>query len=348
MKALVTGANSLVGANLVRQLVKEGYQVRAFVRPTSDIRSLDGLNIEIVTGDVLDADSLINAARGCRFLFHTAAVFSYFGYSPEAILKVATEGTANAVKAAKKAKIKRMILTSSSVVIGASDQPVVLNEYKTNPETGAGGYISSKINQETVGFQQAKELGVDIVTVCPTLCVGPHDYRLSESNAIILNYLNDPFRSTWPGGCNIVSVEDVAHGHILGAMKGRSGERYILGSENLLWKDVHGMISEICGQQGPLLTASHTSVFLTGVAQEIISGFTHRRPLVTRTQAKMVGRYYWYSSERAAELGYKPMPSRQALVKAISWLVASQHVPPSLRNTITLSREIYEEREKNS
>jgi dihydroflavonol-4-reductase len=176
------------------------------------------------------------------------------------------------------------------------------------------------------------------------VCIGPHDYRLSESNAIIINYLNDPFRSTWPGGCNIVGIEDVAQGHILAARNGKTGERYILGSENLLWRDLHKMISEICGQQGPLMTASHTSSFLTAVSQEAISFLTHRRPMVSRTQAKMVGRYYWYSHERAEELGYHPIPAREALVKAISWLVASHHVPASLRNTITLSEEVYKER----
>ncbi len=344
MNALVTGANSLVGANLVRELLKRGYRVRALVRSTSDTRSLDGLNIEIATGDVLDSVSLINAARGCQLLFHTASIFSYHGHQPDVLLKVATEGTVNVVEASKKAKIKRMVLTSSSVVIGSSEQPVVLDENKNNPEPNPGYYVSSKIKQESVGFRRAKELGVDIVAVCPTLCVGPHDYRLSESNAIIINYLNDPFRSTWVGGCNIVSAEDVACGHILAALNGKKGERYILGSENLLWNDIHKMISEICGQQGPLMTASHTASFLAAVSQELITRFTHQRPIVTRAQSKMVGRYYWYSHERANELGYNPIPSRQALVKAISWLVASHHVPTSLRNTITLSQEVYKER----
>jgi dihydroflavonol-4-reductase len=345
MKVLVTGANSLVGSNLVRELLKEGYTVRAFVRATSDLRSLDGLNAEIVTGDVLDPASLLQAARGCQIMFHAAAVFSYYGNKPGTLLKVATEGTVNAVEASKKARIKRLVLTSSSVVFGSSYQPVVLDEGISVKESDPSEYTLSKISQESAGFRHAKELGVDMVSVCPTLCIGPHDYRLSESNAIIINYLNDPFRSTWPGGCNIVAVEDVAKGHILAARNGKSGERYILGSENLLWREVHRMISEICGQQGPLITVGHTAAFLTGVTQELISRFTRNRPMVTRAQAKMVGRYFWYSHEKAAEIGYAPFSSRQALIKAISWLVASHHVPASLRNTITLSREVYKERE---
>ncbi len=345
MKAIVTGANGLVGANLVRELLKEGHRVRAFVRSTSDLRSLEGLNAEIVTGDILDPATLVQASKGCQLMFHTAAVFSYSGYRKETLLKIATEGTRNAVEASKKARIKRMILTSSSVVMGSSEHPVIIDESKNIPEPDPGDYTLSKIEQEAAGFKRAKELGVDLVAVCPTLCVGPHDYRLGESNALIINYLNDPFRSTWPGGCNIVYAGDVARGHILAALKGRTGERYILGSENLLWRELHKMISEICGQQGPLMTASHTSSYLAGVTQELISQFTRRRPMVTRTQAKMVGRYYWYSHDKAAELGYSPIPVRKALVKAISWLVASHHVPASLRNTITLSEEVYKDRE---
>ncbi len=222
-----------------------------------------------------------------------------------------------------------------------------MDEMKTMAESESNEYIKSKIEQEVVAFKRSRELGVDLVSVCPALCIGPHDYRLSESNALIINYLNDPFRSTWPGGGNLVAAEDVARGHILAALHGKTGERYLLGSDNLTWREIHRTISEICGQQGPLMTAYHTTSFLAGAYLEFISQFTKQRPLVTRAQAGMIGRYYWYSSEKAKSLGYSPMSSRRALVKAISWLVASQHVPASLRNTITLSSEVYVERSKD-
>ena len=344
MKTLVTGANSLVGAHIVRALIAEGREVRAFVRASSDLRGLDGLDIEKAVGDVLDVDSLIEAARGCSMMFHAAAVFSYRGGRARELLSVAEQGTINAVEAAKKAKIKRIVLTSSSVVLGSSPRPEVLDELKGIPESDPGVYAASKIRQEAAGFRRAAELGVDMTAVRPTLCVGPHDYRLTESNAVIINYLSDPLRATWPGGCNIVSARDAARAHLIVARKGKSGESYVAGSQNLRWREVHRMISELCGLQGPLITASHTSSFLAAVAQEISCRFTGKRPLVTRAQAKMVGRFYYYGHERLAALGYDPIPSRQALAQAISWLAASEHVPASLRNTLTLSEEVYRER----
>ena len=199
-----------------------------------------------------------------------------------------------------------------------------------------------------MGFEKAKALDIDMIAVCPTICVGPHDYGLSESNAMIINYLNDPFKSTWPGGCNIVSVRDVAEGHIRVAEKGQPGCRYLLGSENMEWSSIHRAISSMCGLGGPFMTAGHTSTYLAATLHEIMSIFTKRRPLVTREQAKMVGRYYWYDHRRAAALGYQPMPGRQALAEAISWLVKSPHVSGILRNSMTLSHEVYDVRAAES
>jgi dihydroflavonol-4-reductase len=344
MRALVTGANGLIGANLVRGLLNQGHWVRAFVRPTSDLRSLDGIEVELAFGDILESDTLIKAAKGCDVLFHVAAIFSYSRHKPEELITIARQGTINAVEAVKEAGIKRLVLTSSSVVFGSTLDPIPLDEGKRVPEPDPAPYVTSKILQEEVGFGRAAELGIDMIAACPTICVGPHDYGLSESNAIIVNYLKDPFKATWPGGCNIVSVHDVVQGHILLAERGQSGEHYLLGSQNLRWSKIHRIISEMCGIEGPLMTANHTSCYLAATVQELMSFFTHKRPLVSRVQAKMVGRYYWYRHDRAAMLGYNPMPARQALANAISWLVKSDHISGSLRTSMRLSQEVYDQR----
>jgi dihydroflavonol-4-reductase len=344
MKALVTGANGFVGANLVRCLLRNGYRVNALVRETSDLRSLDGLDVHIACGDIFDVHSLIKAAKGCTIIFHTAAFYSYARHSEDELMDTAREGTVQVLEAARERNIRRVVLTSSSVIFGSTTKPVRLDESQRVPEPEPPPYTVSKIEQDKIAFQLADQFGIEMVSACPTVCMGSHDYRLSESNAIIVNYLLDPLKATWPGGCNIVSVEDVALGHLLIASKGRKGHRYLLGSENLRWSEIHTAISEICGLPGPLLTAGHVACFLSGTYHEVLSFFNGRRPPVTREQAKMVGRYYWYTHKRMSALGYAPVPAKKALVSAVSWLTASEHISAPLRNSMTLSEEVYEQR----
>ena len=348
MKALVTGANGFIGANLVHCLLQHGYRVNALVRETSDLRGLDGLDVHIVSGDIFDVHSLIQAAKGCAIIFHTAAFYSYGRHSRDELMNTAREGTIQVLEAARERNIRRVVLTSSSVIFGSTTEPVRLDESQRVPEPEPPPYTLSKIEQDRIAFQLAHQLGIEMVAACPTVCMGPHDYHLSESNAIIVHYLQDPLKATWPGGCNIVSVEDVALGHLLIAKKGRNGHRYLMGAENLKWSTIHAAISEICGLPGPLVTAGHTASFLSGAYHELLSFFNGKRPPVTRDQAKMVGRYYWYSHERMAALGYAPAPARTALVSAVSWLAGSEHISAPLRNSMTLSKEVHEQRHGRS
>jgi dihydroflavonol-4-reductase len=348
MKALVTGANGFVGANLVRCLLQHGYRVNALVRDTSDLRSLDGLDAHIVFGDIFDVHSLIRAAKGCAIIFHTAAFYSYARHSKDELMNTAREGTLQVLEAARERNIPRIVLTSSSVIFGSTSEPVRIDESQRVSEPEPPPYTVSKIEQDKIAFQLAHQFGIEIVSACPTVCMGPHDYNLSESNAIIVNYLQDPFKATWPGGCNIVCVEDVALGHLLIAKKGKNGRRYLMGSENLEWSAIHATISEICGLPGPLVTAGHAACFLSGAYHEGLSFFTGKHPPVTRDQAKMVGRYYWYTHKRMLEMGYAPAPARSALVSAVSWLAGSQHISASLRNSMTLSQEVHEQRHGRS
>jgi len=344
MKALVTGANGLIGANLVRELLSAGYDVRAFLRPTSDVRSLENLPIEIAHGDVLNGESLEAAMQGCDIVFHTAAVFSYWGMSPSSLEHLAVEGTTNVIEAAHKAGIRRVVFTSSSVVFGSSNRPLVRNETNHLDDADPPPYVLAKALQERAAFETANKLGIELVAACPTMTVGPYGYRLGPSNGLIVSYLRDEFRTTYPGGCNIVSAEDVAKGHRLAAEKGLPGERYLLGSENLKWQTIHGMISELCGVPGPYWKANHTLSFLAATGHELASRLTGTPPLVTRAQAGMVGQYYWYGHTKAAALGYQPIPARQALAQAISWLSSSPHISRQLRTRLQLSREVFQAR----
>lgn len=342
-RVLVTGANGLIGANLVRELLYDGHEVRALVRPTSDMRSLAGLEVNVVYGDVLEADTLDAALSTCDMVYHTAAVFTYWGDQAQ-LEKLAIEGTRNVIDAAHRAGITRVVVTSSSVVFGSSSRPLVRNEQDRLDDQESAHYIHTKDAQERSAFEYADYLGLELIAVCPTMSVGPHGYRLGPSNGAIVAYLSDVLRPTFPGGCNIVSVKDVARGHIIAGAHGQPGERYCLGSENLEWSEIHRIISELCGLPEPYWNANHTISYLAASAYELTARLTRKPPLTTRTQARMVGRYYWYDHKKASALGYRPRPARRALAEAVAWLASSEHISRQVRTTLRLSREVYDAR----
>lgn len=341
MRALVTGANGLIGANLLRELLRDGHQVVGLVRPTSDLSPIDGLPVELAFGDVLDPPSLAAAAAGCEVVFHTAVHFAYWGRDPDELARTAIEGSRNVLAAARQAGVGRVVMTSSSVTLGASCAPEVRDERQTaadGPDEPA--YVRAKIAQEGEALAVARQLGVDLVIACPTMSIGPFGASLGPSNGVITSYLADPLRLTWAGGCNLVSVRDVARGHVLLAERGVAGERYVLGSENLEWRAIHERIAALAGVAPPGATASAVSCYWVALAEEARARLTGRPPLATRAQAKMVGRYYWYSHARAAALGYAPRPAADALAEAIAWLAASPHVDRETRMRLRLARPV--------
>jgi dihydroflavonol-4-reductase len=346
MKALVTGANGFIGSNLVRELLASGHEVRGMVRATSDLRALRGVELPLAWGDVDDPGSLEAAARGCDTLFHVAAVFAYTGYSRPELEQIAVQGTVHALDAAARAGIRRVVLTSSSVVCGSSIDTRPRDERdRLGDDEAAPDYAEVKAEQLRAATAHAQQLGLELVSVLPTMTVGRFDYRLVPSNALIVNYLADPIRATYAGGIDIVSVRDVARGHVLAAERGRSGERYILGGESLEYSLLHRTIAELAGVSPPRVHSTHTSSLLTAIGLELMAAWTRKPPAYTRVQARMLGRFYWYRHDKAQrELGYAPMSARRALADAIGWLAVSPHVPPALRRTLRLSREVYEAR----
>jgi dihydroflavonol-4-reductase len=340
MKALVTGANGLVGSNLVRELSTQGHEVRGMVRRTSDLRSLAGLPVELVEGDVLDEGSLARAAAGCDVMFHTAAIFAYWGHRDAELERITVDGTRNAVAAARAASVRRVVLTSSSVVCGSNARPVERDETCGLDDRDPPFYYVAKARQEATARSLARRNGIELVAVCPTMSVGAHDYRLVPSNQVILRYLDDPFRVTFPGGCNIVHVQDVARGHVLAAEHGEPDGRYLLAGENLEWSLLHRIVAELCGVPAPALLATHTAAYLTACASEAAAWLTGRPPAATRAETKTLGRYYWYSHARASALGYAPRPARRALAEAIAWLLSSPHVSATLRSRLRPAREV--------
>ena len=160
----------------------------------------------------------------------------------------------------------------------------------------------------------------------------------------MLRYLLDPWRNTFPGGCNLVSVSDVAAGHLLLAERGQPGQRYLLGGENLTWRSVHALIADLAGIGGPYLETSTTAAYLASVAAEGWAKLMAVRPLSSRDEALTVGRYYWYSHERAADLGYSPGPTRAAIAAALAWLLAGDEIPAWIRSGLHVRDEVRQAR----
>ena len=343
MRALVTGATGLIGAQIVRALVAAGHEVRCLVRPTSRRDSLGGLPVTWVVSDLSHPDRLLDTACSeCDVVFHTAASFAYGAVDPRVLHGIAVAGTEAMLRACARQGVRKVVVTSSSVVFGYRDDAVSIGETTTLARgDGEPPYVVAKIAQHHRSLKLGQTLKLDVRFACPTMTIGPTGSRLGPSNGMIVAYLADPFGSTYPGGCNIVSARDVADGHLLIAEHGSARESYLLGSENLTWREVHGMIAELAGVAPPRVELNHASAFLAATVEEIRAVMAGIPALSTREQAAMIGRHYWYSHAKAAALGYSPAPARNALIEAISWLAASEHVTREVRTHMHLSADIY-------
>ena len=343
--SLVTGATGIVGSHIARALLNAGHAVRVLVRPGNDRRAIDGLPVEIFEGDVLEPDSVGAAAEGCRWVFHSAAVFAYSGQSPEAQIDLAVRGTRHVLQAASRAGAQRAVVTSSSVTLGSTATPQVLDEDAVFAEPRPAVYTLSKLRQEEAAFEAGARLGLEVVAVCPALVIGGRDYRLGPSNANLVNYLNDPFRSTFLGGCNVVSARDVALAHLVAVRRGIPGQRYVAGSENLRWEEVHALVSDLAGTFGPSLLLNHTAAYLAAAAVEAAARLGGRPPMVTRDEARMACRFHWYSSKRLVALGWSPRPARQALAEALAWVIDRGHIADTVMARLKLDPAVQDARE---
>lgn len=344
MKALVTGAAGLIGSHVVRALESRGHKVRAMVRHKDRVSALPATHADAVVADVLRFDDALRAAcSDCDVVFHTAAYFSYFGHTPAQLFATAVDGTENILRASAEAGVSRVVVTSSSIVFGYSELPAIVRESAGLVQRdGEPPYITAKLAQDRRALDLADELSLDVVIACPTITIGPSGGKIGPSNGIIASYLADPFRCTYPGGCNAVRARDVAEGHVILAERGAPRQHYLLGSENLDWREIHSIIAELAGISAPRIELDHKLAYVAAAAEELRAHFGGRAPLTTREQAGMIGRWYWYAHDRAAKLGYTPAPTRQALIETVSWLVASSHISREIRAGLRLSPEIYQ------
>lgn len=321
MKVFVTGGTGFVGGAVVRRLVEAGHQVRALVRPTSDLRQLEGLPVERLVGDLSNYDSLRRGAEGCDWVFHVAALYSYWGHSWEAFYQTNVEGTRRVLQAAGEAGVGRIVYTSSIAALGfnrdgtpaSEDTPVILADK-------IGHYKRSKFLAEEVARDFARQ-GLPVVIVNPAAPVGVGDYKPTPTGQMIVDFLNGRMFGYIDAGLNIVDVEDVAEGHLLAAQRGRVGERYILGGENLTLKQVLDILAEVSGRPRVRLRIPYAVALAWSYVDVALARLNpHHIPSATPEKVRVSRQYEFYDSSKAMrELGYRPRPAREALRKAVAW-----------------------------
>jgi dihydroflavonol-4-reductase len=340
MRLAITGASGLIGRQVCRIAAGRGHEVTAVVRRPDPTLARTG--VKLARANLEQGAQLERAFRDADIVVHCAAIFA-FGAAGEAALVDAAnvDGTRRVVEAAARAGASRVVVTSSSVTCGSSARPVALDETGVIGDEFAPPYFRSKQRQEVVAFEAGADNGVEIVVACPALVLGGPTGRLAPSNAIVLRYLLDVTRSTYPGGASFVEVGDVAAGHLLLAEAGQPGERYLLAGENLSWATLHATVGELAGVGGPHIESPASWAYVASALSEVWAKMTSTEPLSTREEALTIGRYYWYDSAKAAALGYRTGSARHAVALSLAWLIAEGRVPRWLRGGLRVSPEVY-------
>jgi dihydroflavonol-4-reductase len=325
MTTLVTGATGFVGSAVARTLAARGHGLRLLARPSSDRRNLTGLDAEIVTGDLTDPESLRRAAAGCQYVFHVAADYRFWVPDPDAMLRANVDGALAMVRAAAEAGAERIVHCSSVAALGQIGDGTPADEATPIKEADfVGIYKRSKYLAEQAVLDLARRESLPVVVVNPAAPVGPRDIKPTPTGKMILDAAAGRVPAYIDTGLNIVHVDDVAEGHVLAAEKGRVGERYILGSENMLLKDILGLVADVVHRRPPSIQLPEAVVWPAAFVMEKLAKITGIAPLMTRDHLKMARKKMFYSSAKAmAELGYKPRPVRLAVEDAVAWFRAN-------------------------
>ena len=318
--SLVTGATGLVGSAVTRALLRAGHRVRVLARPNSDRSNLSDLCVDIAEGTLEDAQSLARAVAGCRFVYHVAADYRIWVPDPRPMFRTNVEGTRNLLTAALEAGVERMVYTSSVATLGLIPGGSADETTASTVEDMIGPYKRSKFEAEEVARALVRERGLPVIIVNPSTPVGPGDLKPTPTGRLILEAARRQMPAFVDTGLNIVHVDDVAAGHLAAAEKGRIGERYILGGENMSLADILAEVSRAVGRQPPRLRVPHAALYPVALGAELAARVTGREPFVTLDGVRMSRKKMYFTSEKASrELGYSPRPAREAIADAVSW-----------------------------
>jgi dihydroflavonol-4-reductase len=325
MLAFVTGATGFVGSHVARALAEQGANLRLLVRSSSDPRNIQGLNADRVVGDLRDPASIEKAMAGCDVVFHVAADYRLWVRDPDQMYRANVEGTRAVLDAARRNHVRRVVYTSSVATMGFTsnggpadeDSPVSLGNM-------IGHYKRSKFMAEEIALEAGRS-GMDVVVVNPSTPVGEQDIKPTPTGRIVVDFLKKKFPAYVDTGLNLVDVTECARGHVAAMEKGKSGERYILGGENLTLKQILDKLAAITGLPSPKIRVPYVLALATGVVDEVVTGrILGQEPRATIDAVRMGRKKMFVSCAKAErELGWKTVPVDGALRRAAEWFQAN-------------------------
>jgi dihydroflavonol-4-reductase len=353
MKVFVTGATGFLGSHVARVLAEQGADLRLLVRPTSDLRNVADLSADRVQGDLRDPASIEKALAGCEVVFHVAADYRLWVRDPDEMYRSNVEGTRGLLEAARKQKVRRVVYTSSVATMGFHTSGGVAEPGSAWTGEGArphtsnglhgsavadeaspvslsdmiGHYKRSKFMAEQVAVEAAKS-GVDVVIVNPSTPIGERDIKPTPTGRIVVDFLKRKFPAYVETGLNLVDATECARGHVQALEKGRTGERYILGGENLTLKQILDRLAAMTGLPSPTVKVPHAVALSGAVFYEIVMGrLLGREPRATIDEVRMSRKMMFVSSAKAErELGWRVIPVDAALRRSVEWFRENGYV----------------------
>lgn len=329
MKVFLTGATGFVGHHVARELQAQGAELRLLVRQSSRLDNLEGIDGERIVGDLTDPDLLHVAIKGCEALVHVAADYKLWVRDPDAMYHTNVDGTRGLLRIAREVGVRRVVYTSSVATMGfKEDGSIVDEDTPVSLSDMVGHYKRSKFMAEFEALKAA-DAGQDIVILNPTTPIGPHDIKPTPTGRIIVDFLNHKFPAYMDTGLNLVDVREIARMHASALEKGKRGERYILGGENLTLKQILDKMSTITGIPSPKAKIPpFVALAYAHYEEKVTAGIRGKEPRATVEEVRMAKKKMFASSAKAElALGFHVLPVYQALRAAIHWFQANGYAP---------------------
>jgi dihydroflavonol-4-reductase len=324
---LVTGASGFVGSAVARLLVDKGYKVRVLMRASSPRANVEGIACEIAEGDMRDVKSMEAAMKGVRYLFHVAADYRIWARDPEEIVRNNREGARAVMEAALAARVEKIVYTSSVAALKPLAGAAADETSRHTEQSAIGAYKRSKVVAERLVENMVAEQGLPAVLVSPSTPIGPRDIKPTPTGRIIVEAANGKMPAFVDTGLNLVHVDDVARGHLLALERGKIGDVYVLGGEDVTLKTMLADIAKLSGRKAPTLRLPRGPIYPIAFAAEAAARVTGREPFVTMDGLRMAKHHMFFSSAKAQkELGYSARPYAKGIEDALAWFKDAGYV----------------------